>query len=67
MVEYGKLLPSKFGYLEGNSAPQSKSAVSINIKDSSHLMSNFLSIHFHMFDINLEDTLLSYGRGLIIF
>ncbi len=56
----------------GMSAPQSKNAVSTNIKHSRyiHLMSNFSSIHFHakrlyvhMFDI--VDTPFSYGRGLI--
>ncbi len=55
------------------SAPQSTNEVSTNIKQSRyiHLMSNFLSIHFHtkglqvhMFDI--VDTLFSYGRGLIV-
>ncbi len=55
------------------SAPQSKNAVSTNIKHRRyiHLMSNFLSIHFytrrlyvHMFD--LVDTPFSYGRGLIV-
>ncbi len=56
------------------SAPQSKNAVSANIKHSStyiHLMSNFLSIHFHtkrlyvhMFD--KVDTSFSYGGVLIV-
>ena len=55
------------------SASQSKTAVSTNIKHSRyiHLMSDFLSIHFHterlyvhMFDV--VDTPFSYGRGLIV-
>ncbi len=55
------------------SAPQSKNAVSTNIKHSRyiHLMSNFSSILFHtkrlyvhMFDI--VDPPFIYGRGLIV-
>ena len=55
------------------SAPQSKNAVSTNIKHSRyiHFMSNFLSILFHtkklyvpMFD--MVDTPFRYGRGLIV-
>ncbi len=55
------------------SAPQSKNAVSTNIRYSRyiHLMSNFSSIHFHtkrlyvhMFDT--LDTPFSYGIGLIV-
>ncbi len=59
----------------GNSAPQSKNAVSTNIKHTCsryiHLISNFSSIHFHtkrlyvhMFGI--IDTSFSYVRGLIV-
>ncbi len=54
-------------------APQSKNTVSRSIKLSRyiHLMSNFLSIHFHtrmlyVHMIDIVDTLFSYGRGLII-
>ncbi len=55
------------------SVPQSKNAVSTNLRYSRyiHLMSNFSSIHFHtkrlyehMFDI--VDTAFSYGRELIV-
>ncbi len=53
--------------------PQSKNAVSTNIKHSRyiHLMSNFLSINFHTKRLYIHisddvDTPFSYGRGLII-
>ncbi len=61
------------GTLLSRSAHQVKMQYLQNIKHSRyiHLMSNFLSIHFHtkrlyvhMFDI--VDTPLSYGRGLIV-
>ena len=52
------------------SAPQSKNAVSTNIKHSrySHLMSNFRPIHFHTkrLYVHMLDISLSYRRGLIV-
>ncbi len=61
------------GIYHHNFAPQSKNAVSTNIKHSRyiHLMSNCSSIHFHTKKLYLHmfdavDTPFSYGKGFIV-